>query len=163
MKIDDMQKAQISGWIAEGAKLSDIQKRIGTEFGLTMTYMEVRLLVDDLKLVPNDPIRPKEEKLPVLNTPAAPAAPAAASEAPLSADAPPAAASNVAVSVDAMARPGTLSSGTVTFSDGQTGGWYLDEQGRLGVAPNQKGYKPAPADVEAFQRKLEVELARIGY
>src|SRR5438552_3017604 len=45
MKIDDAQKQKISAWIAEGAKLADIQKRIQSEFGLAMTYMEVRLLV----------------------------------------------------------------------------------------------------------------------
>src|SRR6185295_14813137 len=83
MKIDDAQKQQISAWIAEGAKLSDIQKRIGSELGLTMTYMEVRLLVDDLKLVPNDPVRPKDEKPSILTAPtAAPAPPATAEPQP---------------------------------------------------------------------------------
>jgi hypothetical protein len=166
MKIDDAQKQQIAAWIAGGAKLSDVQKRIVAEFGIPMTYMEVRLLVDDLKLVPSDPVRPKEEKLSVLTAPAAPAAPAAAPAAPAGQDplkATGPGGDGVTVGMDAMARPGTLASGTVKFSDGQTGAWYLDEQGRLGVAPAQKGYKPAAADVEAFQRKLEVELARIGY
>ena len=161
MKIDDTQKQQISAWIAEGAKLSDIQKRIGSEFGLAMTYMEVRMLVDDLKLVPHDPVRPKEDKSSLLT---APTAAAAAPAAIAAAGAPgPAKADGVSVTMDAVARPGTLTSGSVTFSDGQAGAWYLDEQGRLGVAPAQKGYKPSASDVEAFQRKLEVELARVGY
>jgi len=69
----------------------------------------------------------------------------------------------VSVTVDAVARPGTLTSGSVRFSDGQTGVWYLDERGSLGFVPGQKGYKPGAADVEAFQRKLELELARLGY
>ena len=170
MNISDTQKQQISEWIAGGAKLSDIQKRITSDFGLAMTYMEVRLLVDDLKLVPSDPIRPKDDKLLGAATPAAAAAPAAAVPGP-GAPAPgevapgPGAANaeGVSVMVDAVARPGTLTSGSVTFSDGQKGAWYLDEQGRLGVAPSQKGYKPSAADVESFQRKLEVELSRIGY
>ena len=162
MKIDDAQKQRISAWIAEGAKLSDIQRRIGSEFGLALTYMEVRLLVDDLKLVPNDPIRPKDDKLSLLAAPAAgPSAAAPHETAP--AAVPAAGGDGVSVAMDAVARPGTLASGSVRFSDGQAGVWYLDEQGRLGVAPAQKGYKPAAADVEAFQRKLEVELARVGY
>jgi hypothetical protein len=99
----------------------------------------------------------------MLTAPAtAPAVPAA-KEAVGEPETGPGAGDGVDVAMDAVARPGTLASGTVKFSDGQTGVWYLDEQGRLGVAPVQKGYKPAAADVEAFQRKLEVELARIGY
>lgn len=161
MKIDDTQKQRISAWIAEGAKLSDIQKRIGLEFGMSLTYMEVRMLVDDLKLVPNDPVRPKEDKTSLLSAPAAAASgPAAMGAAAASG---PAKADGVSVTMDAVARPGTLTSGGVIFSDGQAGVWHLDEQGRLGVAPAQKGYKPSAADVEAFQRKLEVELARVGY
>jgi hypothetical protein len=163
MKIDDAQKQRISGWIAEGAKLADIQKRIGTELGVSLTYMEVRLLVDDLKLVPKDTARPKDEKPTMLTAPApaAGAAPGKALDAkPAPGAAPPDA---VALNVDTMARPGTLVSGSVKFSDGQTAAWYLDEQGRLGVVPTQKGYKPSATDVEAFQRKLEQELSRIGY
>ena len=165
MNISDTQKQQISEWIAGGAKLSDIQKRITSDFGLAMTYMEVRLLVDDLKLVPSDPIRPKDDKL--LGAAAAPAAAVPGPGAPAPGEVAPgpgaANAEGVSVMVDAVARPGTLTSGSVTFSDGQKGVWYLDEQGRLGVAPSQKGYKPSAADVESFQRKLEVELSRIGY
>jgi hypothetical protein len=163
MNLSDQQKQQISEWIAGGAKLSDIQKRIASEFGLPMTYMEVRLLVDDLKLVPNDPVRPKEDKL--LGAEAAPGAGTQKAEgtSPAGGSAGTAAADGVSVMVDAVARPGTLSSGSVRFSDGQTGVWYMDEQGRLGVAPAQKGYKPSAADVESFQKKLEVELTRLGY
>src|SRR5947207_9951079 len=54
MNLDEAQKKTVSGWIAEGLKLSDIQKRMASELGLTATYMEVRLLVDDLKLTPKD-------------------------------------------------------------------------------------------------------------
>ena len=44
------QKKQISNWVAEGVGLSDIQKRINNDFGIVMTYMDVRFLVDDLNL-----------------------------------------------------------------------------------------------------------------
>ena len=43
----------------QGAKLSEIQTRLASEFGLKLTYMEVRFLVDDLKLTPKDPEPPK--------------------------------------------------------------------------------------------------------
>ena len=61
-----------------------------------------------------------------------------------------------------MARPGAMVSGGVKFSDGQTGAWYMDQMGRLGVAPSKQGYKPSAADVEVFQQKLEAELTRLG-
>jgi len=36
------QKREISNWVAEGIGLSDIQKKINTDFGIVMTYMDVR-------------------------------------------------------------------------------------------------------------------------
>lgn len=164
MKLDEAQKQKISAWIAEGLKLSDLQKRIASDLGLSLTYMEARLLVDDLKLVPVDSVRPKEEKIPVLAAPAsAPAEPAAGPAPPL-ATAPEAApaGTSVSVAVDKVTRPGSLVSGTVRFSDGQTGAWYMDQMGRLGVAPSTPGYKPGAADVEAFQQALDKELSRLG-
>ena len=44
------QKREIAGWIAEGMGLSDVQKKINSDFGIVMTYMDVRFLVDDLDL-----------------------------------------------------------------------------------------------------------------
>jgi transposase len=55
MNLDDTQKQTVRAWIEDGQKLAEIQKRLGSQFGLQLTYMEVRLLVDDLKLVPKDP------------------------------------------------------------------------------------------------------------
>ena len=55
MNLDETQRKQVKHWIEEGLKLSDIQKRLETEWGLRQTYLEVRLLVDDLKLMPKDP------------------------------------------------------------------------------------------------------------
>ena len=167
MNLDDAQRKKVAAWIDEGLKLSDIQKRIHTELGLTLTYMEVRLLVDDLKLVPKDPVPPPEPTPP----PSVPskAAPAKRGEpaGPKSPSAEPAESSllggKVSVGVDTVARPGTMASGSVTFSDGQKGTWYLDQFGRLGVAAEKQGYKPSAPDVEAFQAELEKELAKFGY
>ena len=52
MKLDDAQRKKVTEWIAQGLKLSEIQKRLGSELDLHLTYMDVRLLVDDLKLTP---------------------------------------------------------------------------------------------------------------
>lgn len=204
MKLDDAQRKKVAGWIDEGLKLSDIQKRVDTELGLTLTYMEVRLLVDDLKLVPKDPTPPPAPVVPPSPGPkpapgggvpgnpgghglpsfsglppipgmppsakpgAGPsAAPASVPAPPLSSLAPPPGGGltpvKVIVGVDTVARPGAMVSGSVTFSDGQKGAWYLDQYGRLGVAPEKPGYKPTPSDVETFQMELEKELSRYGF
>jgi len=68
----------------------------------------------------------------------------------------------VSLTVDAVARPGTFISGNVQFSDGQSAAWYMDQMGRLGLAPVQQGYKPTPADLQTFQQSLEVELSKLG-
>ncbi len=59
MNLDEAQRKKVAAWIADGAKLSEIQTRLASELGLKFTYMEVRLLVDDLKLTPKDPEPPK--------------------------------------------------------------------------------------------------------
>ena len=65
--------------------------------------------------------------------------------------------------MDQITRPGSLVSGKVTFSDGQLADWYLDQMGRLGVAPRQQGYKPSAVDVQDFQLALQQEMAKLGY
>src|SRR5262245_46998296 len=133
MNLDDRQKQTVAGWIGEGLKLSEIQNRLNTELGVRMTYMEVRLLVDDLKLLPKDP-PPRPDKTLVATNPQAahPAAgqsrgAAAPSEDDTSPDVPQTGSGKVTVSVDMMARPGTMVSGSVQFSDGQSALWYLDQ------------------------------------
>jgi hypothetical protein len=154
MNLNDHQKQTVAVWINEGLRLAEIQKRLESDFSLRLTYMEVRFLIDDLKLVPKDPERPKT---PVPTpSPAAPAAPLAPSlGAP--------AAARVSVDVDKIARPGALVSGKVNFSDGQSAAWYLDETGRLGLVPAVQGYKPTAEDVKAFQLELQQQLQKLGF
>ena len=161
MNLDESQKKTVSAWITDGLKLADIQKRMGTELGVNLTYMEVRMLVDDLKLMPKDPVPPKVEK------PVPPPEAPSAVEKPIGADdpnlpAPLAGSGSVSLTVDSLARSGTLISGDVQFSDGQSAAWYMDQMGRLGLAPKQQGYKPSPADLQSFQQGLEVELGKLG-
>jgi len=65
--------------------------------------------------------------------------------------------------VDQVARPGALVSGQVSFTDGNSAEWYLDQFGRLGLAPKQTGYKPSQQDLMAFQTELQSELAKLGF
>jgi len=159
MNLDEAQKQKVAGWIKEGLKLSEIQSKLAAEFGIHLTYMDVRFLVDDLKLTPKDQqaLPPEKKVLPAkekasegsLGVPS-PATPAGA---------PP---DGVSVTLDNVTRPGAMVSGSVTFSDGNVAQWYMDQFGRLGLAPQQQGYKPSAADLEAFQMALQNELQKAG-
>ena len=142
MSLTEDQRAAISKWIEEGASLSDIQKRLKEEFQLSLTYLETRLLADDLKLRLKEPERPIEP--PPLPTPDK------AASAP---------GGKVSVTIDQITRPGAMVSGRTTFSDGQSAEWYLDQTGRLGLNPSTPGYRPSQQDVMDFQIELE-KLAR---
>jgi hypothetical protein len=166
MNLDDSQRKKVAEWIAQGLKLSEIQNRLAAELKVTMTYMDVRLLVDDLKLTPKDiePAKPSATIAGPAASTAQPNRPAAAqASAPAAAQpAEPTAKGGVSVSVDQLTRPGALVSGKVTFSDGNRADWYLDQTGRLGLVSQQAGYRPPAADVEQFQMALEKELSRLG-
>lgn len=156
MQLTDEQKQQVIRWIAEGQKLADVQRRLGDEYDVRLTYMETRFLIDDLKITPQDP--PEPPKSPITAEAAAPAAPGPM----LAADAPASGGAGVALKVDEITKPGTLVSGSVTFSDGGKADWHLDQMGRLGMSPAQPGYRPPEPDIEAFQIALDKELTRLG-
>jgi hypothetical protein len=158
MNLTEAQQKTVSEWVAAGAKLSEVQSRLTAELGVRLTYMEVRLLVDDLKLRLIDP----EPTKPITPPPAANPAMNPAAAVPVSPETD-ALTGAVDVAVDQIAQPGTLVSGTVTFSDGMPAKWYLDQTGRLGLVPQQQGYKPAPGDIEQFRTALEREMAKLGF
>jgi hypothetical protein len=145
MSLTDDQKATISKWIEAGATLSEIQKRLKEEFQISLTYLETRLLADDLKLAIKERERPPE--------------PASLRSAESEKTAP---AGKVSVTIDQITRPGAMISGGVTFSDGQKAEWYLDQTGRLGLNPSTAGYRPSKQDVMDFQMELERLAQRHG-
>jgi hypothetical protein len=168
VELSQEQKTAIAQWVSDGASLSEVQKRINSEFGASITYMDVRFLIDDLGVTPVDKVAPP-------STP-----PAADSQTgnetsdnpeqaeadtllddPSATEAPPS--GGVSISLDAVQRPGEVASGTVTFSDGQTGQWFLDGSGQLGFEPPYKGYRPSQTDVQQFQALLQKELSKGGY
>jgi hypothetical protein len=160
MNLTEEQRQRVAGWISQGAKLAEIQNRLAAEFGVKLTYMDTRLLVDDLKLVPKDPEPPKvaETPAPASSLAGKPGPGDAANEIPAAQGS-----GKVSVTVDQITRPGALVSGKVNFSDGQIAEWYLDQTGRLGVVPKQPGYKPTAADVQDFQMALQQEMVKLGY
>ena len=156
MSLTEAQKDIVRQWLAQGLKLSDVQRRLETDFGLRVTYMEVRFLVDDLKVALKDPEPPKKVESPAVNPTAAGLDPAAIPAGDTSVV-------QVKVTVDRVTRPGALVSGRVIFSDGQGGTWFVDQMGRPGLSADKKGYKPNSADMQEFQIALEQELVKLGF
>ena len=103
------QKKEIASWVADGIGLSDIQKKINNDFGIVMTYMDVRFLVDDLDLtwVDVEEPEPKKEAEGDENAPPTP-------EDSLEST------GGVSVELDTVNPPGAMASGSVVFSDGQS-------------------------------------------
>lgn len=170
MNLDDVQKQKVAAWIAEGLTLSQIQRKLASDWAITMTYMEVRFLMDDLKLKPKDK-QPPAVVASALQPAGHGAQPAASSRSTgLTADTsaslskgPDGSARGVSVVVDQVARPGALVSGKVTFSDGNSADWHLDQMGRLGLVAAQQGYRPSQEDLQIFQTQLQSELQSLGF
>lgn len=195
MTLTPEQQQAVAAWVAAGDNLSAVQRRLAEQFHLSLTYRDVRFLVDDLNLELKD-AAPKVDATDVSKPP--PAAPAAGrGNAPEKKgfldkakeklglakggdqDLPPAgedelddefedippSGGNVVVEVDKLALvPGALASGTVTFSDGVTGKWVVDQYGRPGFTEVSKpGYRPSPGDAQAFMVELSRALQKRGF
>ena len=162
MKLSEDQLKSVAAWFADGASLDEIQKRLVMEYGVHVTYFELRMIVAELpqpeegdaqERVPPEEDGPGEdaqERVPPEG------------EAP-DADAQERVPPGVTVECDAIMIPGTMASGDVTFSDGVKGKWYLDQMGRLGLGGDlPQGYRPSPEDAALFQARLMEVLRSKG-
>src|SRR4051812_11553921 len=68
MTLTPEQKQAVASWVAAGDNLSAVQKKLGEQFQITLTYRDVRFLVDDLNLALKDPA-PKVDTTDVSKTP----------------------------------------------------------------------------------------------
>ena len=177
MTLTPEQKQTVAGWVAAGDNLSTVQKKLSEQFQLSLTYMDVRFLVDDLGLE----LKNAAPKLATDLSKAAPANPAAGpakdnandlhadgAEEDLADDAEgfdaPPGSGAVKITVDNVTLlPNALASGTVTFSDGVTGKWIVDNSGRPGMTEiSRPGYRPSPIDAQAFMQELSRALQKKG-
>ncbi|MES2595671.1 MAG: hypothetical protein V4662_10070 [Verrucomicrobiota bacterium] len=167
------QLAQVELWASDGATLNDVQSRLKSEFGISLTYLEARLLMVDVGVRIKD--KPREQ--PKAEAPAVAAAEPPPDESPQAevpeeygdgydvmpageAEAGPG--SVVTLTADQITAPGALMSGKVTFSDGQTANWSLDQFGRLGLGGAPQGYQPPKGDIPQFQQQLDLIMQRAG-
>lgn len=177
MQLTEQQKQAIRDWVAAGASLSDVQRNLKTDLGITMTYMDVRMLVLDLgasvkdkpevkppKAMPPQQTIQDEEDSPAydLDEESA-AAPEALQQESCTPDEQQGPDSTVTLAMDSLVVPGAMVSGTVTFSDGIKARWLIDQYGRFGIEPETPGYRPSPEDMNDFQMQLRGELHRKGY
>ena len=170
--LTEEQKADVAKWFAAGASLDEIQKRMKAEFGVHMTYLDLRLMVADLPQPEEaEPAAPDDVAAdgpahdgPAREVPAPPRRGTSAAPKRYDLDAPDGTppASDLTVEVDALTIPGTFASGAVTFSDGTKAKWYLDQQGRLGLDDVPPGYRPSPGDAALFQARLVEALRARG-
>jgi hypothetical protein len=141
------QTQEIKNAVEAGAKLADIQKIISEKFGISMTYMDVRFLVDDLN------IEWKEEETPAEEKPTGEKQDASGEEP---------GPGGLQVEIDPVQRPGAVAGGKVVFSDGVNATWELDYEGRLRLGGAPEAYQPSPEDIQGFQQKLHSLLGGQG-
>ncbi len=163
MELNVEQKETVAQWVRDGSSLSDVQKQLQSEFGVSMTYMDVRFLVLDLDVTPVD----RKDKPKPRPKPQPPAeeiddidalddtVPFPGNEA--------IGGGAISLTVDTIVKPGALVSGTVAFSDGKSGTWMLDQFGRLALDVGDPAYRPSPGDLQAFQTELQQALAKRGF
>ena len=147
-KVTDEVLDQVRQWAAAGVDLNGIQKKLQTECGLHLTYMEVRFLLLDhgieIATEPEPVQQPAEEE--------------SAAE-PSADDAAPAEPGRPKVTLDELQLPGALISGKVDFPGGVSGEWYIDHMGRFGW--RELSGSPSPVEMQDFQEEL-TKLLRQG-
>ncbi len=158
MELTAEQTQQVAAWIEEGSKLAEIQQKLAEAFDVRLTFMETRFLLDDLKLNLKETAPEEPAKEPELESgvPGPDAFEEDAMQENLGGS------GGVVLTVDSITRPGAMVSGRVTFSDGKQAVWYLDQTGRLGLTPEEEGYRPSQPDVVDFQQALQREIAKLG-
>jgi hypothetical protein len=170
MVLTPEQQKAVAAWAAAGDNLASIQKRLIAEFGISLTYMDVRFLVDDLKVKLKD----APEKADASIGPGAPAeAPQVGTkegadpgeEEPFEDEPLPTGSAGVTVTVDKVTLlPGAMASGTVSFANGVNGKWIVDTQGRPGITEiSRPGFRPSPAEAQAFMEELSRALQQRGF
>ncbi|MEI6211512.1 MAG: hypothetical protein WCR06_07785 [bacterium] len=164
MALSNEQRQAVKQWVEQGIGLSPVQTRIKSEFGVSMTFLETRMLVQELGAQVKDKPAPKK--------PAPPPQPEQLEDdgldaMPDEAPAPPAPdgliAGKVTVSLDRVVRAGAVASGEVTFSEGTRAKWMLDQMGRLGLDGTPPNYRPPAQDIQEFQTQLRSLLQTRGY
>lgn len=151
MPLNDSQKETVSGWVNEGKSIAEVQRLLLEKFSISMTYMDVRFLIDDLGVEMQEVQTDESEDAGETTV----EEPEVVDEGGAS--------HNVRVEVDTINPPGALMSGSATFSDGETLKWQLMANGQLGLIPGDNpGYRPSPEDMQDFRSQMDDIVRRKG-
>jgi hypothetical protein len=142
MEIDE-RNGLVAKLLEDGETLSDIQKLLQSEYGVNLTYMDLRLIVSEIE-VNWEKVEPEPEEDPEDDAEAEPEA------EPTPGD--------TVVNVSPVVRPGAIFSGDVTFKSGIKAEWHLDQMGRLGLNPANEDDRPTEEDFAEFQAELQRQL-----
>ena len=148
--LSEEQIAQIQGWADEGAGLPEIQRRLNSDLGIKVTYMELRFLMDDIGVVlkPVEVLKEEEE-------PEEPETPESVEGETADDEAAPGGEGKVTVTISELVRPGAMVSGRVIFANGQGANWWMDQMGRLGMDADDPSQRPTEEDLKGFQQELQ--------
>ena len=163
MQLEPAQLEAVKTWLAQGASLSDVQKRLKEEFGVSMLYLDLRMLVLDIGASVKEPPKPPPEK---------PAEPAGSDRSAGSDglddpdgldDLDDGALPRVSITLDRVMKPGALVSGEAVFPAGEKIHWLLDRAGRVAIDKAPPGFAPSQDEALAFQTALRETLMKNGY
>ncbi len=171
----------IASQLNAGVSLSDVQTKLAQEYGVKMTYFELRMLAMGLAVDWEKQDKPKPAATPAPVVAASPQE-AATDDVADANDAFEADAENVEpeadeeeaaedeeaadgetkIVLDETPHPGAALSGTAVFASGASGKWALSRNGRLGFEPDEGSAEPDENDWQLFQAELQKTLQGIG-
>ena len=164
MDLTKEQRQAVKQWVDAGTGLSQVQTRIKAEFGVSLTFLATRMLVQEIGANVKDKPEPKKPAPPVDDAePRADDLDAMDEEAPAAPAPDGIIGGKVSVTSDRVVRAGAVASGEVTFSDGTRAKWLLDQMGRLALDGAKPGYRPPAQDLQEFQVQLRSLLQTRGY
>lgn len=156
----------------EGLSLSDVQKLLDSEYGLKMTYFELRMIVSTLDInwsnqekkhapviTPSSVPEPPKQAPQKQEAPKADANPEPPDDDDDDGDTEPGEDGGTQVTMDDVPIPGAVMSGHVVFASGASGKWVFNRMGQLGLAELDEGSeKPSQEDLMLFQQELQAMM-----
>ena len=176
----------IASQLNAGVSLSDVQTKLAQEYGVKMTYFELRMLAMGLAVDWEKQDKPKPAAAPAPVVAAAPQGAVAADDGTDTAndafdaeaeepeaepaddeeeetdDEEAAADGETKIVLDETPHPGAALSGTAVFASGASGKWALSRNGRLGFEPDEGSAEPDENDWQLFQAELQKTTRTTG-
>lgn len=176
MTISDAERDKfIMEQLNAGVSLSDVQKMLDSEYGIKITYFELRMIASTLKIewenrsskphaaAPEPVMAEESAEKPMDEAPEAAEEPEqmddteAGNEACNDDDGMPE--NDTVVTLDDVPAAGAAMSGTVKFASGASGKWVMTRMGQLGISELDKdSAQPTQDDIMLFQQELQLTM-----